>query len=227
MGPLVNPDEVGRNAKVIAINGDYRKPLHTGSFHWRTRMVNTRTKRGWGVVLAGALTTLAVGAQTGPINIDAGLNHWNGTYVGQVTRHLPAGDYLLYYKGTADNALGASDYLYDAWSCCQGGGWVNQYFVQTSAGTTFVGTIENGNWKQFGDAASALAVAKATLSPLALHLAQAEKVSFGIADAPGMYGDNGGGISLLIAGAVPEPSTHALWLLGLACGVTAYRSRRR
>ena len=190
-------------------------------------MNSKRAKRGWAVALAGALTTLAVDAQTGPINIDAGLNHWNGAYVGQVTRDLPAGDYLLYYKGLADNASGVSTYLYDAWSCCQGGGWVNQYFVQTSAGTTFVGTIENGNWKQFGDAASALAVAKATLSPHALHLAQAEKVSFGIADSPGMYGDNGGGISLLIAGAVPEPSTYALWLLGLVCVFVAYRSRHR
>ena len=56
--------------------------------------------------LAGALAGMAVQAQTGPINIDATLNHWNGSYVGQVTRELPAGDYLLHFKGLADTRRG-------------------------------------------------------------------------------------------------------------------------
>lgn len=190
-------------------------------------MVATRQMKRWAVGLAGALAGMAVQAQTGPINIDATLNHWNGSYVGQVTRELPAGDYLLHFKGLADNSPGAPSYLYDAWSCCQGGGWLNQFFVQTSAGTTFVGTLDNGNWKVFGDAASALAEAKATLSPYTLRLTQPEMVRFGVADAPGMYGDNGGGISLLIIGAIPEPSIHALWLLGLGGLVVSRYAQRR
>jgi hypothetical protein len=182
------------------------------------------SQKSWRLALLLLMGAGGASAQTGPVNIPGQANYWNGDYVGTVDRTLVAGDYLLTYKGLADNAPGDLTYQYDAWSCCSGGGFVNQYFVQTSAGMFWSGTIENGGWKQFSTAQEALSVAKASLTPITLHLAQAETIHFGIADAPGMYGDNGGGISVLVSG-VPEPTAVAYVLSAL--GLVGWAVARR
>jgi hypothetical protein len=183
---------------------------------------------GGALACACVLGPASAWAQTLPVNIPANANHWDGSYVGQVQVALVAGDYTLLYRGLSDNQPGeAPQYLYDAWSCCGGGGgFINQYFVQTSAGTRYSGTVVSGSWAQFATATEALHVAKTTLTPIVLHLLQAEVVRFGVADAPGTYGDNGGGISLLIS-AVPEPSSVAYLLSGLGWVAWAARKRRR
>lgn len=182
------------------------------------------SQKSWGLALLLLIGAGAASAQTGPVNIPGQGNYWNGGYVGTVDRTLAAGDYLLTYKGLADNAPGDLTYQYDAWSCCSGGGFINQYFVQSSAGTFWSGTIESGSWKQFSTAQEALSVAKASLLPITLHLTQTETVHFGIADAPGTYGDNGGGISLLVS-SVPEPSAVACVLSAL--GLVGWSAARR
>jgi hypothetical protein len=159
----------------------------------------------------GLLGLLPAGtwAQTGPVNIPAAIDYRDGSgnYVRGVERLLPAGEYLVSSVGRADGAA----FEYDAWNYA--GGWLNQYFVHTSAGTTFRGTLNPGaGWHIFGTPGEALATAKATFSPLRLVVPTTQTVQFGIADS--FYGDNSAGISLNVA-AIPEPESYALMLAGL------------
>lgn len=170
-------------------------------------------------VLALAVGLLPAGtwAQTGPVNIPAAVDYrdGDGNYVKGVERQLPAGEYLVMSVGRADGPA----YEYDAWNYASG--WLNQYFVHTSAGTTSRGTLNPGDgWHIFGTPGEALATAKATFSPLHLVVPTAQTVQFGIADS--FYGDNSAGISLNVV-AIPEPESYALMLAGLGLIGLAHR----
>lgn len=154
------------------------------------------------------------------INIPAGVDYRDApdSYTLGVELTLNAGQYRIYSVGRADGGL----FDYDAWNYA--GGFLNQYFIHTATGTTFIGTLNavRTNWEIFPTADAALATAKATFSPYLLDVAATETVRFGIADS--FYGDNSGGISLRVV-PVPEPESLAMLLGGL--GVLGLAVRRR
>ena len=61
-------------------------------------------------------------------------------------------------------------------------------------------------------------------SGITFTLSSAQLVNFAILDTP--YGDNSGGVSILLSNAVPEPATWALMILGFGAVAAAMRRQR-
>ncbi len=168
--------------------------------------------------IAAAVVVLAASAQAQIIDI--GSAHDTGTTVS-----LAAGDYALTFTDAgafaAWNPWGrnvVSGCNAEGSACAQG--WTDAYAVIAGAQRlAFAGT---GGFFSTESAALAAGLASA---PDLLHLDSATDVKFYIADS--YYGDNVGGVSVALSavGAVPEPSTYALLLAGLA-GI-GFVARRR
>jgi hypothetical protein len=129
---------------------------------------------------------------------------------------LPAGEFTI-TNAYAEARPGAA---FKAWSYNVGtSSWTWAFLVADAATDTVI------FWNSAGDGGSADAVAALPAVQSysrTLTLSAPTTLLFTLRDY--YVPDNAGGISLNIAGAVPEPATHALWALGLAAvGLCAWR----
>ena len=65
------------------------------------------------------------------------------------------------------------------------------------------------------------------IGPIEFTLSSPTSVNFFVADTPGQYGDNGGGVSLSITSATPLPPALPLFATGLGiAGLLGWRTKR-